>query len=224
MCIRDSIHAVRVCGKDSSGCAIVQVDGRKLQQAAALGDIEAVFMHFAVTLDTVVDHRYTMVLFNDRSVDGQPADYTAMYTALDLYEKKLDKKFEINLSSLVVVHPSYSFKIALKFFSPFVSETLSSKVVFASTLAELESCVEFELLRIPAFSLELEEDTLNQFSDSQVGFSGVPKIGRIVQSGMDTEFEDYVRAASSVIQENWRDHTRGRVDLEAEEEIRAART
>jgi len=48
-------------------------------------------------------------------------------------------------------------------------------------------------------------------------------VTQVLAAGNDSEFEEYVCAASSVLQDNWRLFARqGSVDLDAEEEIRAA--
>merc|ERR1712070_12105 len=109
-----------------------------------------------------------MVVFHEGRNETKNADYTTMYSALDLYEKRLDHKYERNLTNLIIVHPTYSFKIAARFFAPFLSESLSDKITFVSTLAELEQHVEFELLRIPTFTLSREEETQG-LSTSEVG-------------------------------------------------------
>lgn len=53
----EAMHAVRLCGEDSAGHAVVQIDGQKLREAYATGDLEAVFMHIVSTMDRVVANR-----------------------------------------------------------------------------------------------------------------------------------------------------------------------
>jgi len=230
-----------------------QIDGQKLEQAVAVGDLEAVMMHLATQLDTAANKRYSLVLFQynsnsqiDSSFEsGSSADYSSMYSMLELYEKKMDPKFARNVQSIVVVHPNYSVKIAFRFFAPFLSDTMQSKLVFASSLVQLEQLVEFQLLRIPLFAvscaaaapqtvtavclqLEREEQTLYQLDlEPQTAARDYMQPGtrvtQVLAAANDSEFEEYVCAASSVLQDNWREFVRkGGVEAEAEEEIRAA--
>jgi len=234
------LHVARVCGHDAGGNALVQIDGLKLAQAVAVGDLEAVMMHLITQLDRAATQRYSLVLFHynsspdAKSFDakgsaGSSSEYSAMYSMLELYEKKLDPKFGRNVQSIVVVHPTYSLKIALRFFAPFVSEALQSKLIFASSLALLEQLVEFHLLRIPLFALDKEEVVLQELRDSEMKplqdlqLRPAGRVTQVLAAGNDSEFEEYVCAASSVLQDNWRLFARqGSVDLDAEEEIRAA--
>eukprot|EP00658_Telonema_sp_P-2_P072412 TRINITY_DN61553_c0_g2_i2.p1 TRINITY_DN61553_c0_g2~~TRINITY_DN61553_c0_g2_i2.p1 ORF type:complete len:265 (+),score=64.85 TRINITY_DN61553_c0_g2_i2:76-795(+) len=154
------------------------------------------------------------------------SDYTAMYTLVGLYQDKMGPEFQRNLQAVIIVHPSYSFKIATRFFAPFICDSLSAKLRFASSLGELESLLEFQHLHIPAFSLSQEEvmDTPTPQQPGMVGTVGMlPKIAHLVHSELESDFGEYLTAACSVLQENWKEFTRrGSLQPEVLEETRAA--
>jgi len=156
----DSMNIFRLCGEDDKGVGLVQIDAKALFDASTSGEIEPLLMHMAAKLDAVADKPYSIVFFNYLTEQSAKPEYDRIYTALELYQKKLDHKYDQNLQKLVFVHPSYSLKIAIRFFSPFITDALNEKICFCESMAELQVLVQFELLRIPAYSLQAEEHAL----------------------------------------------------------------
>jgi len=103
--------------------------------------LERLLLHTAKQLDAIADKAFAIVFFNYRSDATGKADYSRIYTVLELYQKKMDHKFDRNLTKLLVIHPSYSLKIALRFFAPFVNDSLPEKVKFAESMEEIDTLV-----------------------------------------------------------------------------------
>lgn len=215
---------------------------------------------FPQELDEIASKPFAVVFFNYRGADGNAAgkaDYSRIYTVLELYQKKLDHKFDRNLTKIVIVHPSYSLKIALRFFAPFVDDSLPEKAWPSRPPVSAMPCVskpcmtdrrsnsrnrwrtstqwssmscsasrliayntKSGLFRLPRSLpssclapegpdlsnppspnsqedsiLEGEEDRANR--DAYITMPGDSK---------DGDYEEYLTAAATVLQESWRDH------------------
>eukprot|EP00658_Telonema_sp_P-2_P069342 TRINITY_DN58508_c0_g1_i1.p1 TRINITY_DN58508_c0_g1~~TRINITY_DN58508_c0_g1_i1.p1 ORF type:complete len:318 (-),score=111.15 TRINITY_DN58508_c0_g1_i1:40-993(-) len=95
----EAMHAVRVCGKDSAGNMLVQLDGRKLVEEGSC-DLEGMMMHVACTLNQAVNTKWTLVLFYDRSIEtlslihiSEPTRLLSIsYAVFCLKKKKTIKK------------------------------------------------------------------------------------------------------------------------------------
>lgn len=112
------------------------------------------FIKFIIQkMEAYVQNDYVLVYFHQGLKDDSKPSVGFLWNSY----KELDRSFKKNLKRLCVVHPTMFIKIVWNFFKPFISVKFKNKLVYISSLKELQENLGLNSLKLPDSIYQFDE-------------------------------------------------------------------